>query len=200
MSAVADSIPVKARRDAERVATEVPSASLQCLSFSLGCEFFAVDITAVREIVQTASITAVPLMPDCIRGVTNLRGAVVPVMDLQARFGRGVSEVGRKSCVLILDLMLPVNPGLDQTGERQLLGVMVDSVSAVLRVPVHQIEQAPRFGLGLRPELVAGISQHQGRSLVLLHLENTFHLPELYESSDPKPMHDTPGVQPHASH
>ncbi len=200
MDAVAHPTLAKTANTADRVAADESSSSLQCLSFGLGSELFAVEITAVREIIQMATITAVPLMPDCIRGVTNLRGAVVPVMDLQARFGRVTSTLGRKSCVVILDLLLPGDQGDDGSSERQLLGVMVDAVSAVLRLPIHGIEQAPRFGLGLRPELVAGMTQHQGRSLVLLHLENTFHLPELYESIDVKQLDETLGVRPYASH
>ena len=200
MDAVADTPLAKIPQAADRVVAGEASSTLQCLSFSLGSELYAVEITAVREIIQMASITAVPLMPDCIRGVTNLRGAVVPVMDLQARFGRGVASVGRKSCVVILDFLLPFEPGDEGCGERQPIGVMVDAVSAVLRLPLRSIEQAPRFGLGLRPELVAGMTQHQGRSLVLLHLENTFHLPELYESLDVKQADEMMEVRPYASH
>lgn len=200
MTAVAHPNLAKSPDAADRVGTKEPSATLQCLSFGLGDELFAVEISAVREIVQMASITTVPLMPDCIRGVTNLRGAVVPVMDLHARFGRGMAAQGRKSCVVILDLLLPGDHGDDASSERQLLGVMVDAVSAVLRLPIDSIEPAPRFGLGLHPELVAGMTQHQGRSLVLLHLENTFHLPQLYEPVDLKQLDEKPGGRLHANH
>ncbi|XVJ71148.1 MAG: purine-binding chemotaxis protein CheW [Rhizobacter sp.] len=200
MNAAAKPTLEKMSNAADHVAAQASFAAEQYLSFCLGSELFAVDISAVREIVQMASITVVPLMPDCIRGVTNLRGAVVPVMDLQARFGRGSAVVGRKSCVVILDLPLPADQSDDPSDERQLLGVMVDAVSAVLRLPPHTIEQVPRFGLGIRPEMVVGIAQHRGRSLVLLHLENTFHVPQLYEPVDLRQLDETLGGKPYAGH
>lgn len=200
MDAVATTTLAKTTNVADPVAAQESSVTGQYLSFGLGDELFAVDISAVREIIQMASITVVPLMPDCIRGVINLRGAVVPVMDLQARFGRGAAAVGRKSCVVILDLQLPVDQNEGEAGGRQLLGVMVDAVSAVLRQPAHSIEPVPRFGLGMRPDMVVGIAQHQGRSLVLLHLENTFHLPQLYEPVDLKQPDEYPGGSPYAGH
>jgi purine-binding chemotaxis protein CheW len=200
MDAVANPIVANVASAARGAAAGESSVTAQYLSFGLGDELFAVDISAVREIIQMASITLVPLMPDCIRGVTNLRGAVVPVMDLQARFGRGAAAVGRKSCVVILDLPLPLEQNEGEAGGHQLLGVMVDAVSAVLRLPAHSIEPVPRFGLGMRPDMVVGITQHQGRSLVLLHLENTFHLPQLYEPVDLKQLDENPGGNPYAGH
>lgn len=180
--------------------SDTSPASLHCLSFSVAGQWLGVDILKVKEIIQTASITAVPLMPDCIRGVTNLRGAVVPVMDLQARLGRGAAAIGRKSCVVMLELTLPTAVDGDATGERQLLGVMVDSVNAVLRIPQDNIEPVPGFGLGLRPEFVAGLTQHQGRRLILLQVQSTFYMPQLLEVSD-SPHHDTTGEgAAHASH
>jgi purine-binding chemotaxis protein CheW len=199
MDAVATTL-AKTANVADHVAAQESSVAGQYLSFGLGDELFAVDISAVREIIQVASITVVPLMPGCIRGVTNLRGAVVPVMDLQARFGRGAAAVGRKSCVVILDLPLPVDQSEGEASGCQQLGVMVDAVSAVLRLPLHAIEQVPRFGLGIRPDMVVGITQHQGRSLVLLHLENTFHLPQLYGPGDVKQIEESPGGTPYAGH
>ena len=75
----------------------------QYLTFSLSDEIFAMDIRTVREIIQHASMTVVPLMPNFVRGVINLRGAVVPVIDLQSRFGRDSSSVGKKTCIVIFD-------------------------------------------------------------------------------------------------
>ena len=200
MDAVANPSVANIASAARGAAADESSVTAQYLSFGLGDELFAVDISAVREIIQMASITVVPLMPDCIRGVTNLRGAVVPVMDLQARFGRGAAAVGRKSCVVILDLPLPVDQNEGEAGGRQQLGVMVDAVNAVLRLPLHTVEQVPRFGLGIRPDMVVGITQYQGRSLVLLHLENTFHLPQLYEPVDLTQLDENPGGNLYAGH
>src|SRR5574343_559220 len=96
------------------------SGGAQYLTFSLGDEVFAMDIRAVREIIQPSSMTVVPLMPEFVRGVINLRGAVVPVIDLSARFGRARVQSGKKTSIIIYDTR--------QQGDKQELGVMVDAV------------------------------------------------------------------------
>ena len=112
-------------------------AMLQYLTFSLGDEVFAIDIRCVRELIQHGAMTVVPLMPAFVRGVINLRGAVVPVIDLQSRFGRPPAQMGKKTCVIIFD----VGPQGDQVE----LGLWVDAVSEMCirdsparRFPRHQ--------------------------------------------------------------
>ena len=119
-------------------------ATLQYLTFSLGDEVFAMDIRSVREIIQHAAMTAVPLMPDFVRGVINLRGAVVPVIDLQARFGRTPASVGKKTCIVIFDA--------SRDGEKAELGLLVDAVSEVIDIASANIEPPPQFGSLRRPE------------------------------------------------
>jgi len=99
----------------------VADASLQCLLFLLGEEAFALEISSVREIIQQGHMTPVPLMPNFVRGVINLRGAVVPVIDLHARFGRPAATLGKKTCIVIFDSL--------RGGERVELGLLVDAVS-----------------------------------------------------------------------
>ncbi|MEO7336366.1 MAG: chemotaxis protein CheW, partial [Caldimonas sp.] len=101
-------------------------APAQYLTFTLGEEVFAMDIRTVREIIQYGPMTTVPLMPDFVRGVINLRGAVVPVIDLQARFGRPAAHVGKKTCIVIFDAL--------RNGERVELGLLVDAVSEVIDI------------------------------------------------------------------
>ena len=100
--------------------------ALQYLTFLLGDEVFAMDIRSVREIIQHGAMTVVPLMPEFVRGVINLRGAVVPVIDLQSRFGRPRAQSGKKTCVIIFD----VGP----EGDRVELGLLVDAVSEVVDI------------------------------------------------------------------
>ena len=111
----------------------------QYLTFLLNAEMFAIAILNIKEIIEFGSLTEVPMMPAFIRGVINLRGSVVPVIDLSARFGRNRTEVSRRTCIVIIEVR-----GLDES--RQDIGVMVDSVSEVLEIPRSEIEPAPAFG------------------------------------------------------
>jgi purine-binding chemotaxis protein CheW len=99
----------------------------QYLTFMIGGEMFAISILGIKEIIEYGHLTTVPMMPDFIRGVINLRGAVVPVVDLSARFGRAASEVTRRSCIVIIEV--------ESAEEKQDVGVVVDSVSEVLEIP-----------------------------------------------------------------
>lgn len=132
----------------------------QYLSFLLQDEVFAMDIRTVREIIQHASMTVVPLMPAFVRGVINLRGAVVPVIDLQSRFGRGRSVVGKKTCIIVFDA--------SREGERIELGLMVDAVSEVVTIPADQIEPPPQFGTTIQRDFIQGLGKVQGAFVVIL--------------------------------
>ena len=140
----------------------------QYLTFMLGGEAFGIGIMAVKEIIEFAGITEVPMMPDSIRGVINLRGAVVPVMDLAARFGRPQSVPGKRTCIVIVEL--------DSDGERQLTGVVVDAVSAVLDIPAADIEPAPSFGTRIRGDFIAGMGKVSGKFVILLNVQQVLGL------------------------
>jgi purine-binding chemotaxis protein CheW len=134
--------------------------SMQYLTFTLGEEVFAMDIRMVREIIQHASMTVVPLMPDFVRGVINLRGAVVPVVDLQSRFGRARAVVGKKTCIVILDA--------SRDGEKSELGLLVDAVSEVIDIAPHDIEPPPQFGTTIAREFIRGMGKVNGTFIVIL--------------------------------
>jgi purine-binding chemotaxis protein CheW len=104
------------------------SGSQQYLTFMLGGETYGIGIMAVKEIIEFSGITEVPMMPESIRGVINLRGAVVPVMDLAARFGKPQSVAGKRTCIVIVEL--------DMDGERQVTGVVVDAVMRCWTLPM----------------------------------------------------------------
>jgi purine-binding chemotaxis protein CheW len=147
----------------------------QFLTFALGDEVFAMDIRSVREIIQVGPLTTVPLMPAFVRGVMNLRGAVVPVIDLRARFGRGTASVGKKSCVVLFDAQSQAG----HTGERLELGLMVDAVSEVVDIPASQIEAPPGFGGSLRRDFIQGIGKVGGRFVVILDPQRAFDVAEM---------------------
>ncbi|WP_338765674.1 chemotaxis protein CheW [Massilia sp. METH4] len=140
----------------------------QYLTFMLGGESFGIGIMAVKEIIEFAGITEVPMMPESIRGVINLRGAVVPVMDLAARFGRPMSVPGKRTCIVIVEL--------EADGERQVTGVVVDAVSAVLDIPLAEIEPAPSFGTRIRGDFIGGMAKLNGKFVILLNVAQVLAL------------------------
>src|SRR5664279_4450316 len=105
----------------------------QYLTFMLGGEMFSIGILSIKEIIWYANLTEVPMMPACIRGVINLRGAVVPVMDLSSRFGKHPTTVTKSTCIIILEL------DAQSQSEHQSMGVVVDSVQAVLEIAASEI-------------------------------------------------------------
>ncbi len=136
----------------------------QFLTFMLGEEQFAVGILHIKEIIEYASLATVPMMPPCVRGVINLRGAVVPVLDLSARFGRASSPISKRSCIVIVEL-------LDGEQGRQVLGMLVDAVNAVVDIGAADIEPPPAFGTRIRPDFIAGIGKAGGRFVSLLAID-----------------------------
>jgi len=151
-------------------ANETPS---QYLTFSLGGEMFAVGILNVKEIIEYGHLTEIPMMPACIRGVINLRGAVVPVMDLSNRFGKPSTPVIKSTCIVIIEVETP------NEGESQNMGVVVDSVQAVLEIPTSEIEPAPTFGTKIRSEFIEGIAKVNGKFVILLNVNKVLSHEEL---------------------
>lgn len=150
------------------VNTAPTAESAQYLTFMLGGESFGIGIMAVKEIIEFGSVTEVPMMPDSIRGVINLRGAVVPVMDLAARFGRAQSVPGKRTCIVIVELATGDGP--------QVTGVVVDAVSAVLDIAAADIEPAPAFGTRIRSDFIGGMGKVNGKFVILLNVEQLLAL------------------------
>lgn len=154
-------------------AAAVSAAPAQYLTFLLGEEIFAMDIRTVREIIQHGAMTTVPLMPNFVRGVINLRGAVVPVIDLHARFGRPPARVSKKTCIVIFDAV--------RDGERVELGLLVDAVSEVIDIPAAQIEPPPNFGTAVRRDFISGMGKVAERFVILLDPDRAFDVGEMAE-------------------
>ncbi len=143
----------------------------QYLTFSLGEEMFAIGILSIREIIEYGQLTEVPMTPPFIRGVINLRGAVVPVVDLAVRFERQPRETTKRTCIVIIEVDTPKG--------RQDMGIVVDSVSEVLEIPAADIEQAPEFGSRIRNDFIAGMGKVEGRFVVLLNVDRILSLEEV---------------------
>lgn len=143
----------------------------QYLTFRLGAELYAIGIVNIKEIIEFGSVTPVPMMPEFIRGVINVRGAVVPVIDLLARFGKGASLATKRTCIVIIEL--------DCDGEMQCVGMMVDAVSEVLEIAAADVEPAPSFGAGLRADFIAGMGRVAGKFIVLLDIGRVLSVDEI---------------------
>lgn len=149
---------------------QTPSDPTQYLTFMLAGEVFAIGILAIKEIIEYHGLTEVPMMPSSVRGVINLRGAVVPVMDLLARFGRQSSEITKRTCVVIVEI--------SAGGERQVIGVMVDAVNEVLDIAARDIEPTPAFGARIRSEFILGMGKVKGKFVILLDVDHVLSLEE----------------------
>ncbi|WP_246120712.1 chemotaxis protein CheW [Chitinolyticbacter meiyuanensis] len=143
----------------------------QFLTFSLNDEPFAMPITQVREIIEFPGLTEIPMMPAFLRGVINVRGAVVPVIDLAVRFGRKETITTRRTCIIILEMEQP-------TGPLQ-LGMLVDAVNDVLDVDPGAIEPRPTFGAHIRADFIAGMIKRDERFVIALAIEQILSGDEL---------------------
>ena len=145
----------------------------QYLTFMLGGEMFAIGILAIKEIIEYNSLTEVPMMPPYIRGVINLRGAVVPVADLSVRFGRTAGPVTKRTCIVIVEITA--------NSERQDVGVVVDAVNEVLDLPASEIEPPPTFGAKIRTDFIQGMGKVNGKFVVLLDVNHVLAFDEIVE-------------------
>ncbi|AMN47963.1 chemotaxis protein CheW [Steroidobacter denitrificans] len=143
----------------------------QYLTFMLGRETFALGILGIKEILEYTQPTDVPMMPPSIRGVVNLRGAVVPVIDLCARFGRPSTPVSKKTCIVIVETRMDA--------EHHVLGVLVDAVNEVLEIPDEDIEPPPTFGASIRTDFIQGMGKVRGRFVIILDEKRVLSVEEM---------------------
>ena len=138
---------------------------MQLLRFAVGDERYAVRIDAVREILEVTRTTPLPLMPAFVRGVMNLRGAVVPVIDLGARLGLQATTVGRRSCVVI------VETSGNQDVPAMRLGILVDAVYEVFDAQPDALEPVPRLGTRIDPGFIRSMARVRGQTTAELNLD-----------------------------
>lgn len=148
----------------------------QYLVFSLCGETFAIGIRSIKEIIEYGHLTEVPMMPELVRGVINLRGAVVPVVDLAVRFGREPTRIARRTCIVIVEIEAWLEAG---AGEPQVIGVIVDAVNEVLDIPAEDIEPPPSFGARIRSDFIEGMGKVAGKFVILLNLKHVLSVDEL---------------------
>ena len=148
----------------------------QYLTFSVAGEMYGVAIACTKEIIEYGQLTEVPLMPDFVRGVLNLRGRVVPIIDMAVRFDKASTVTTKRSCIIVIEL----------EGDAQDIGVLVDGVSEVLEIPTEMIEVAPDFGTKIRSDFIAGMARMEKSFLVLLNVESVLSIEEMAALTDMK--------------
>lgn len=168
MGDLAKKLPSAMSADEEQIEFEDEH---QYLTFQLAGEIYGIGILSIKEILEFGELTHVPMMPETIRGVINLRGSVVPVIDLSSRLGKAKSELSKKTCIVILEVA-----NEDEVID---IGIVVDAVNEVLEIPPNEIEPAPSFGAKIRTDFIAGMGKVQGKFVVLLNIKHVLSVDEL---------------------
>ena len=168
----------------ESTAASAGPAAAPCslLRMAVGREVLAVPIDAVREILEVGRLTALPRTPDFVRGVMNLRGAVVPVVDLSARIGQGVTTVGRRTCIVVVEVNgTDAHEGSrDECFDRGLVvGLMVDAVFEVFDTDASRIEPVPMLGTSIRADYLSGMARARGDVVGVLAIDRVLSLGDL---------------------
>jgi purine-binding chemotaxis protein CheW len=145
--------------------------STQHLTFKLDDEVFAVDISKIREVLEFKTVTKVPRTPDFMCGVINLRGGVVPVVDLRLKFGMPEAERTVNTCIIIVEVSLD--------NETVVIGALADSVQEVFELEPDQIEPAPKIGTKLNTEFIRGMGKRDGEFIIILDIDKAFSSDEL---------------------
>ena len=162
----------------ELVTTAVQAGSeetLQYLTFSVMRETMAIGILDVDEIIEVGDMTRVPMSNNSIRGVINLRGNVVPVVDLTSRLGgESQSELSKRSCIVLVDVR--------HDDERHTMGMLVDEVNEILEIPEEDIKKTPDFGTDIRPDFIERMGRVDNEFIILLNIERVLSVEELTDA------------------
>jgi purine-binding chemotaxis protein CheW len=154
----------------------------QFLTFKLSDEVFAVDISKVREVLDFTVVTKVPQTPEFMRGVINLRGSVVPVVDMRLKFGMTKTEKSVNTCIIIVEVTV------DQ--ETTILGCLTDSVQEVMDLEPEQIEPAPKIGTRLRTDFIKGMGKRKDNFVLILEIDKVFTGEEISQVQDVHEVHN----------
>ena len=162
--------------NAERSISDLEAANavtqMQYLTFLLQKERFAIAISHIKEIIQHCHLTIVPKMPDFISGVINLRGSVVPVVDLSSRFMGNKSKVAKRTCIVITEMAI-------SDEEIQVVGVVVDAVDEVIDIPITEIEPSPTFGAKIRADFIEGMAKLEDEFVIILDISKVLTAEDL---------------------
>jgi purine-binding chemotaxis protein CheW len=145
--------------------------SRQYVTFSLGKELFGVEVTRTREILSLTPVTRIPQTPEYMLGVINLRGQVVPVVDMRLKLGLPIKEETEDTCIIVVEVQVD--------GEPITVGALADAVREVLEIRSDQIEPPPRLGTRLKTEFINGMGKVDDAFLILLDIDRVFSSDEL---------------------
>jgi purine-binding chemotaxis protein CheW len=145
--------------------------TIQYLTFTLEDEVFATDIAQVREVLEYSQVTKIPRTPEYMRGVINLRGHVVPVLDLKLRFGMNITESTVNTCVIIVEIRIGDEPTI--------IGALADSVQEVIDMDPSTIQPAPKIGTKLNTDFIKGMGKRDEKFVIILDIERIFSTDEL---------------------
>jgi len=143
--------------------TKTDPLQTQYLTFVVGEEEYGVRILRAKEIIEYGVVTTIPNAPPFIRGVINLRGSVVPVVDLAVKFGGAPSAPTKRSCVVVVEV--------ERDGQQTVMGIVADRVTQVAELPGDAIEPAPAFGTGVRTDWLLGLGRTDRRFILLLNTD-----------------------------
>lgn len=146
--------------------------SQKYLSFICHNTVFGISISKIKEIIEYEVVTRVPMVPTYIRGVMNLRGSVVPVIDLAVRLGKSATVLAKRTSIVVLEIE-------DNRGDKVNIGLLVDAVNEVIEVAAEAIADAPAFGGNIRPEFISGMGKVGSKFLVILDADNILSIEEL---------------------
>lgn len=147
--------------------------TIQYLTFTLDNESFATDIAQVREVLEYTRVTKVPRTPDYMRGVINLRGSVVPVVDLRLQFGMPETEPTVDTCIVIVEVQIDDQPTV--------IGALADSVQEVIELRRDQLEPAPRLGTRVDNEFIRAMGKYEDEFVIILDMNKVFSVDQLTE-------------------
>lgn len=153
------------------MSSSVLTETRQYLTFKLSDEIFGVDVAQVREILDYIKITKVPKTPEFMCGVINLRGSVVPVVDMNLKFGMTQTERTVNTCIVVVEVVL--------NDEKTVLGALVDSVQEVFEIEPENIEPAPKIGTKLKTEFIKGMGKREENFIIILDIDKVFTSEEL---------------------
>lgn len=169
--ATEDNMPSLA--ETNEIISELENTGSKYLTFKVAGELFGTEIDNINEIIEYSEMTRVPLTPPHIRGVSNLRGNVVPIIDLAVRLGKERAETTKRTCIIIVEM--------DDEGEKMDVGFVVDEVDEVLDIYADAIEPAPQFGADISSDFINGMGKLDGKFVVLLLINEVLSIAGLSE-------------------
>jgi len=143
----------------------------QFLTFHVGTETYGIEVKNVREVIEFDNVFRIPAVPEYIRGVINLRGEVVPVIDMASRFFGRTSEITKFSCIVIVEI--------EEESGVVLIGFLIDAINAVIDLSDDNIEGTPSFGAKIRSDFISGVGKHNDQFVILLHINRVLDVNEL---------------------